>query len=839
MSKATGFADASDSFRVLYETSRDAIMTLDPERGFLSGNHATLALFGCATEEEFSRLSPAKISPELQPDGRRSDDKAAEMIGIAMREGSHFFEWVHARTDGGTFWAEVLLTRFEIGGRSIIQATVRDISDRKRAEEEIRKLNAELERRAADTAADFIETNNRLRQLIDGASDAVVTIDAGGSVIDWNPAAEAIFGWTKEEAIGQLMHMLVVPERMREAHRTGLARFVATGQGRITHRTIEIKALHRDGREFDVELAIWPVRSGDTYTFSAFLRDISERKRTAEMLEQRAARIGVQRDVLVRLAGLDKSDFDGALEEILRTSATTLHVERASFWIISQDRSEIVCHRLYRRSSDAFSKDEVRLCSTDFPDYFEAISSRRSLAVDDARNHPATRAFTSSYLDPQNISALLDATVWIHGQPLGVVCHEQVGGSRSWQAEEIDFASSIATMISLASESSERVEAQRRLIALQEDLRNTLAEREAILENSGVGIAFLRDDRFVWVNQTLGAMTGRSREELVGRPPEFLGGAGTPDCGDWLQHALNTLATGAPVRTEREFPAAGGATMWSRVSARCINPGIPDLGSIWTIEDISERVRAEEEIRLALERARELNDLKTRFVAMTSHEFRTPLSTILSSAELLEHYSSRMPPEECAELWKSISSAVRRMTEMLDDVLVIGRSDAGEFDLKVAPLELRDLCDCLVAEFRRSLPDGIELDYTAPEPGLRPLDEKLLRHILVNLLSNAIKYSPSGGRVRFEVHTDPDQSMFLISDEGIGIPKSDQPRLFETFHRATNVGNISGTGLGLAIVKKSVDQHSGTIEVDSSEGQGTTFTIRIPHGAWHGKNPGD
>lgn len=814
-------------YRSLYETSRDAITTLDPEKGFLAGNPAMIALFGCKDEEEFTQLTPAKISPEFQPDGRSSEEKAAEMMALAMERGSHLFEWMHQRRDGTTFWAEVLLTRLEIGGRRLLQTSVRNISERKRTQEKILALNAELEGRAAQTAAEFNETNNRLRLLIDGANDGVVTIDAAGMVIDWNPASEKIFGWTRDEAIGQPMHNLIVPERMREAHRQGLQRFLATGQGRITNKTIEISALHRSGREFDVELAIWPVRSGDSYTFSAFLRDISERKKNARLLEQRARQITLQRDVLVHLASLKITDFDQALEEILRASATTLGVDRASFWTLSQDRQQIICRCLWQQKKGAFSRDPLLLTAADFPAYFQAIDQNKSLVVEDAITHPATRDFTPLYLQPNGIGALLDSIVWIHGNALGVVCHEHVGEARTWQPEEIDFSSSIASMISLASESAERVAAQRDLLALQSQLRDTLAEREAVLENSGVGIALLREGAFVWVNQTLADLSGFSRQKLVGKPPDFLyPRSETQD--HWLENAYQSLSAGHPFRIERPFVTATHENVWSRLSARCIDPANPTSGSIWTVEDISERVQAEEEIRLALEKARELNQLKTRFVAMTSHEFRTPLSTILSSSELLQHYGHKMPATECAALWKSIADSVRRMTSMLDDVLVIGRGDSGEFDLEIAPLDLKEFCDALVVEFRRTLPEKNQIAYGAPPAGSLPMDEKLLRHILVNLLSNAIKYSPAGGTIVFNVRTERDAITLVVGDEGIGIPQADLPRLFETFHRATNVGNISGTGLGLAIVKKSVDNLGGTIHVDSQEGRGTTFTVTIP-----------
>jgi signal transduction histidine kinase len=233
----------------------------------------------------------------------------------------------------------------------------------------------------------------------------------------------------------------------------------------------------------------------------------------------------------------------------------------------------------------------------------------------------------------------------------------------------------------------------------------------------------------------------------------------------------------------------------------------------------------------ALEKERELNELKSRFVAMTSHEFRTPLATILSSSELIDHYGSRLPQAEQKDLFHSIRAAVERMTKMLDNVLIIGRAEAQMLEFKPAPTRLAAFCEALAEEMRLSAGPKHTLEYSY-EGAQHPVsvDEKLLRHVLVNLISNAIKYSPQGGPVEFRVRLRDGEAAFEIADRGIGIPPEDQQRLFETFHRARNVGNISGTGLGLAIVRKSLDLHGGTIRFESAPGGGTRFHVVIRAG---------
>ncbi len=248
------------------------------------------------------------------------------------------------------------------------------------------------------------------------------------------------------------------------------------------------------------------------------------------------------------------------------------------------------------------------------------------------------------------------------------------------------------------------------------------------------------------------------------------------------------------------------------------------------IRDITERKRVETDIRNSLEKEKELNELKSRFVTMASHEFRTPLATILSSSELLEYYSHKWSDDKKVKHQQRIQSSVKHMTNLLDDVLLIGKAEAGKLEFQPKLLDIIQFCRDLVEEVQVTTQTHTinfciqgQLDKI---DGL--IDEKLLRHIITNLLTNAIKYSPQGKEVNFNLICDREQAVFLIQDGGIGISPEDRQKLFESFHRGKNVSNIPGTGLGLAIVKKSVDLHGGTITVQSQLEVGTTFTVTLP-----------
>lgn len=244
--------------------------------------------------------------------------------------------------------------------------------------------------------------------------------------------------------------------------------------------------------------------------------------------------------------------------------------------------------------------------------------------------------------------------------------------------------------------------------------------------------------------------------------------------------------------------------------------------------EITERQRLEEELRHSLAKEKELSDLKSNIISVVSHEYRTPLTSILTSAELLEHYGCRWSEEKRQRHLERIQISVKHLTQLVSDVLLISKAEAGKLEFNPAPLDLAAFCSELVEELQ--LPTT-EHNINFNSCGLcqdASLDEKLLRQFLSNLLSNAIKYSPEGGNIQFDLICRDDTAIFRIQDRGIGIPPEDQAQLFEPFHRSRNVGTISGTGLGLAIVKKCVEHHGGQIAVESEVGVGTTFTIRLP-----------
>ncbi len=247
----------------------------------------------------------------------------------------------------------------------------------------------------------------------------------------------------------------------------------------------------------------------------------------------------------------------------------------------------------------------------------------------------------------------------------------------------------------------------------------------------------------------------------------------------------------------------------------------------------AELERANHSLALERQKERELGELKTRFVSATAHEFKNPLSTILSSSEMLEAYASRWDDERRASHFRRIRGAALRMTEMLDEVLLIGRAEAGVLLPVPEELSLPEFCETLLQGLRTQglsqapgSRERVQLELSGPAH-VR-LDQRLLSHVLGNLLDNALKYSPAPSPVRLRLAASDAQLVCTVEDQGIGIPPPDLPDLFVSFQRASNVGKVQGSGLGLAVVKRAVEAQNGHVEVHSELGRGTTFVVRLP-----------
>ncbi|MDX9925624.1 MAG: PAS domain S-box protein [Ignavibacteriaceae bacterium] len=387
------------------------------------------------------------------------------------------------------------------------------------------------------------------------------------------------------------------------------------------------------------------------------------------------------------------------------------------------------------------------------------------------------------------------------------------------------------------------------------------------IEQSPVSIIITdTEGNIEYANPKFSELTGYSREEVIGKNPRILqsGKSFTDYKKMWKILLEGKTWVGLFVNKKK----TGGLFWESAIISPIKNSKGETINYVAVKEDITEKIAAEKELekyrtelenlvkertkelafvnkRLAdqlekseiigkaikesLEKERELNEMKSSFISTTSHEFRTPLASILSSIELLELYGRKWDEEKYNTHIERIKTAIDYLTKLMDDVLILNKAETGKLQLNLSRVNLYKLCHRIIEDVKTLTNEKhtISCSYKMEEMEFQ-LDEKLIRFIINNLLSNAVKYSPEGGNVDLCIEKISNHLLIVIKDEGIGIPERERSQLFNTFFRCSNSGDIQGNGLGLSIVKKSVDIHGGTIILDESYKSGARFVVTLP-----------
>ncbi|MFN6483142.1 MULTISPECIES: PAS domain S-box protein [unclassified Nostoc] len=368
------------------------------------------------------------------------------------------------------------------------------------------------------------------------------------------------------------------------------------------------------------------------------------------------------------------------------------------------------------------------------------------------------------------------------------------------------------------------------------DLQKSEAELRAIFNQAAVGIKLeTLDGNFLKANQKLCEILGYSQEEILQK--NFRDITHPEDIQIYVNQLQKLIA--GKIETfsiEKRYLHKNADVIWINLTVSLIRDTIgKPIYVIGVVKDIRERKQAEENICKALEKAKELSELKSRFISMTSHEFRTPLAVITSSAGILKSFSHKLDEQQKQKHLQCIQTYVQHTTQLLDNILLINKAQAGKLAFEPTCINLVDFCRSLVEEIQLTSPKHT-LAFCPQYLGnlstghhfMACIDDKLLRQILSNLLSNAVKYSPDSSNIQMDLLVQDKIAVFLIKDEGIGILPEEQQNLFEPFYRASNIGNTPGTGLGLAIVNNCIDLHRGRITFTSEIGVGTTFRVELP-----------
>ena len=654
--------------------------------------------------------------------------------------------------------------------------------------EKLQQLNTKLEIRVKQRTRELTKTNNALKaeitehkrtevalrhtnqtlqSLIAASPRAIFTLDLQERVKIWNPAAERMFGWKEAEVLDR--HNPIISEYTVSGY-AAIRKSILQG---VTPSSLEIRRYKKDGSPIDIVFSAAPLTNSDRKISGmvAVVADITEQKRQAEQVRLlQSVVVNTNDAVLITEA-----------EPIDEPGPRILYVNEAFTRTTGYTLKEVLGKTpriLQGAKTNRQALDKVRAALANWkPVTVETINYRKD-----------------------------GSEFWVEFSIVPVA--DKQGLYTHWISVQRDITERKRTEVALR-QSEERF--------------------RRVVENALDIITILDIDGIIhYESPSVEKVLGYSPLELIGQ--NFFESIHPKDLDKAFPGITNVIGNFQKV-LPIEFRCRHKNGSWrilEAISQQFIDNS-PEPKIIINSRDITERKRLDE-MRLALERERELSVLKTRFFSMASHEFRTPLSTVLAASQLMENSPNiwNQPAKRERNL-KRIQDAVKNMVQLLDDILTINRAETGKLEFNPKPLNLKQFCRQFVEEMQLSAGNQYQLVFSCDGEMVNVcLDEKLLRSILANLLSNAIKYSPQGGQVCVSLQFNLNQAEIKISDRGIGIPTEDLQQLFEPFHRGKNVRRIPGTGLGLVVVKKCIDLHRGKITIDSQLVQGTTVTVILP-----------
>jgi PAS domain S-box-containing protein len=656
---------------------------------------------------------------------------------------------------------------FDTDGRIIEVVCVHeDHTARKLAEDEVRQLNQTLELRIAERTAELKQSEKRFQQLFEFSPLGIAQVDMQGTFHQVNPAFLDLVQHEAAELIGSNYWRITNPELHTE-NCGSFEKFDQTGR----FGPLDKEYINKAGTRIPVRLNGVGVTSpeGDVQIW-IIAEDISARHAAEHALRESEEKF----KALFEFSplGMARVSWDGKLLQVNKSFAKVIgytpeEATRLSYWDITPAKYE---------------EQELLILE---------------LVQRDGRFGPFEKEYIhrDGHLVPIVINGMLIRGP--HGDELWGIVEDITPRRKAEQA-----------------------------------IRESEKKFRTLFESSSQGVMLHAEDHtFSEVNPAAAQLFGLEQAEIVGKHPIELAPAFQPDgqpSSEIAKREIEKCLEFGTARFEWVHWNATGRRIFLEVILSRIPHGDKFLMQA-VVTDISERKRVEADLKRALERERELNQLKSNFVSMVSHEFRTPLGIIQSSAEILDDYLEQLEAAERSEQLQSIIKNSRRMAGLMEDVLLLGSFDSGRHEFVPKLLDLAGLCRRLVDEVRSTTDARCPIEFSTtglPEEAMA--DERLLRHILLNLLSNAVKYSTHGQPVSLLATGAGGSVTFVVRDQGIGIPERDLPDLFEAFRRGSNVGQTPGTGLGLVIVKQSVELHQGHIDIESRQGQGTVFTVTIP-----------
>lgn len=674
-------------------------------------------------------------------------------------------------------------------------AFVTDISELRRQREMLAARSAEL----ALANEQVSQVAGRLRNVLDAAQDAVISMNAQGEIVEWNRASEALLGWSAAEALGKPV-TLVIPPQYHDDHIRGLKYYIESGEGPVIGRVIEIEALHRDGRILPVELSVGrPEGSGRDSIFTAFVADISEKRLAQETIAQRNVELELLNAELQRSESRMRAMFD----------------------------SPMVGAYMWRIDGSIFAANAQMLKITGFSeeDLEQGRLSWQSLAGPLHADYPELAAQVLRLrggFGPAETEVLR-----ADGSPIQVMTGAYMADP---QREE-----GIAFMLDISAQHQSRATIRERnaeLEALTAELERSQAHLQRLFNSPMLGILhWSAEGKLLSANDRLLEMLGFTRQDFdEGKlgwehvaPPEF---------AEIDSVKMGALTTGEDIEPyEKEFVRADGSRLPVLVGAATLD--VERGEGVAYAADASELRRQRELVEARNQELLRINAELDSFSYSVSHDLRAPLRAIEGFSKALEEDYLDTLDDSAKRYLARIRAGTVRMAQLIDDLLQLSR--IGRQELNPQLVDLSDLAQVVRRTLSESSPDRV-VDWQI-QPGMFVRgDPRLLRIALDNLLGNAFKFTSkcSEASISFGRQMTKDGMAYCVRDNGDGFDMAYASKLFTAFQRLHQQEQFPGTGIGLSIVRRIVGRHGGDIWAEAAPGKGAAFFFMLRLGEQSG-----
>ncbi len=618
-----------------------------------------------------------------------------------------------------------------------------------------------------------MDNTNIFETLFQSASEGIIVVDQRGSIRMANPASQSMFGYPV--SLEGMTIEALLPESLGAKHRKHREKYHRHPQKRSMGGNLQLFGKRKEGTTFPVEVSLSPSEVNGEPVVLAFIVDITERKN--------------RENIMLSMGRV----FEDSFNEIYIFEADSLRFLRVN-----------------KAASRHLGYAEEELLT------MTPVDIKPLLPVDEFKSLIAPLREGLPKIQFETVHRRKD------GSTYPVEVHLQL----TELEEKISFLAIIMDI-------SERKFAEDQLRQYSQDLERRVEERTQELRESqklyhaiarnfpdGMINVFDKELKYVFVEGKELYTLGVNSDTLIGT--KYVDRL-APEIADETASALEDVFKGQAKSIDIKYKQNDYV-----LDAVPLVDDHGDIQQILVIEkNVTEQKRVQDKMQKNLAQERELNELKSRFVSMASHEFRTPLSTILTSASLLEKYQLAEQQERREKHIKRIKSSVHNLTGILNDFLSLDKLETGAIDCKPVSFNIQDFLRDVIDQVSPTLRKGQEIVLLHSGSDVIELDKHLLNNVLINLLSNASKYSDDGTDIFLTSRLNHSVLTLEVKDQGIGISTEDQKHLFERFFRANAVMNIQGTGLGLNIVKKYVELMGGDIKYTSELGQGTSFEIKL------------